>query len=74
MLLLDEMLLLADGETRVSIEVVEGFLKYLHSWDTIIGNTRRDTETKTALQQIVDTGVTGEACVSAHQPAPHIKN
>ena len=68
----DNMLLLTNGE-RVSADHAGGFLTYLHSWDTIANNTLRDARTKEALQQIVDTGVTGETCTAAHRPAPHFR-
>ena len=54
-----------------SVSVIRGVLTYLRSWDTIVDNAIRDAQTKEALQQIVDTGVTGEACTAAHRSAPH---
>ena len=64
-------LLLLTNEARVSVSHTGGFLTYLHSWVTIVDNTLRDAQTKEALQQIVDTGVTGETCTAAHRSAPH---
>jgi len=66
----DDMLLLTNEE-RISVSHTGGFLTYLHSWDTIVDNTLRGAQTKEALQQIVDTGVTGGNCTAAHRSAPH---
>ena len=68
----DNTLLLADGES-IDVELAKGFIMYLRSWDMIVNNTQRDTHTKSTLQQIIDTGITGEKCTETYRPAPHIK-
>ena len=64
---------LTNGDV-INAKLVKGFIMYLRSWGTITNNAKRDAQTEGAIQQIINTGITGEARTSSQQPAPHLRN
>ena len=58
----------------INVKLVKGFIMYLRSWGTTTNDAKRDAQTEETIQQIINTGVTGEARTSSQQPAPHLRS